>query len=296
MRKFELTIPVEGASLLRYPEGNLYQGFGENVELYLKAVNMRGHNGVDIALPCGTPILCPCDGVVVSVNNNPAGYGKSIEIFHGEFDEEVNEFGQTLYKKYYSTIYAHCQEIFVIEGQEVKQRQVIATLGNTGFVISGNTPYWGDAPAGKGCHLHFGVRGYVKGNFSGRIYTFHGEIYTITGFDNGVGGYIDPMLFFKPEELMKGAPAPKEFSHQFARDIVFSETSDEVKALQNALKIDGAFPKEVKDTGYYGKITQQAVKDFQKKYKVAPSWELWLVNGRRVGAKTRKKLNELFNK
>lgn len=42
-------------------------------------------------------------------------------------------------------------------GQRVVQGQLLGYEGNTGFVISGGTQYWGDAPAGKGTHLHFGL-------------------------------------------------------------------------------------------------------------------------------------------
>ena len=42
-------------------------------------------------------------------------------------------------------------------GQRVKQGDFIGYGGYTGFVVSGTTEYWGNAPAGKGTHLHFGV-------------------------------------------------------------------------------------------------------------------------------------------
>ena len=67
-----------------------------------------------------------------------------------------------------------------------------------------------------------------------------------------------------------------------------------VAALQKALKLDGVFPDSTPETGYYGLITQKAVKEFQKKYAVAGWWELLTVNGKRVGPKTRAKLNLLY--
>lgn len=96
-------------------------------------------------------------------------------------------------------------------------------------------------------------------------------------------------------EEVHNLPKPVEFKHNFERDIVRSEKNDEVKALQIALKIDGCFPKTQAETGYYGAITQIAVKKFQQKYKVASWWELMTVNGSRVGKKTRYFLNKLFN-
>ena len=97
-------------------------------------------------------------------------------------------------------------------------------------------------------------------------------------------------------EEVHNLPKPAEFKHNFYRDIVRFEKSDEVKALQIALKIDGCFPKTQSETGYYGEITRVSVKKFQQKYKVANWLELKFVNGTRVGSKTRNKLNSLFNK
>lgn len=43
----------------------------------------------------------------------------------------------------YVITYAHCNEIFVKEGEKIKQGQVIASVGNTGMVT--------------GPHLHYGI-------------------------------------------------------------------------------------------------------------------------------------------
>lgn len=85
-----------------------------------------------------------------------------------------------------------------------------------------------------------------------------------------------------------------DFQHQFNKNINFGETSGEVQALQDALKIDGQFPISVPSSGFYGDITRKAVLVFQTKYKVAPQTELSALNGKTVGPATRKKLNELF--
>ena len=42
-------------------------------------------------------------------------------------------------------------------GDIIKVGQAIGLEGNTGFVVSGKTAYWGDAPNQIGTHLHFGV-------------------------------------------------------------------------------------------------------------------------------------------
>ncbi len=104
------------------------------------------------------------------------------------------------------------------------------------------------------------------------------------------------------QDQIKQLPPANQFVHYFARDIAMGEKSDEVKALQTALMINGEFSKDLyaqllikNELGFYGSITQKAVANFQKKYAVASFLELLAVNGRRVGVKTRTKLNQLFN-
>jgi len=105
------------------------------------------------------------------------------------------------------------------------------------------------------------------------------------------------------QDQIKQLPPASQFKHDFARDIAIGEKNDEVTALQTALMIDGEFSKDLyaqllgkNELGFYGTLTQKAVADFQKKYAVASFLELLAVNGRRVGLKTRLKLNQLFAK
>lgn len=83
--------------------------------------------------------------------------------------------------------------------------------------------------------------------------------------------------------------------YRFDKDLQYGNRNDDVVKLQNVLKIDGCFSKDVLSTGYFGNITREAVKKFQKKYNVCSFWE-WLIANGRVGSKTRAKLNELFGK
>ena len=95
--------------------------------------------------------------------------------------------------------------------------------------------------------------------------------------------------------LVFKVPEPvQSFYHKFIVDIKFGTESDEVTALQRALQIDGTFPKGIKPTRYFGDITRRAVLDFQIKYQIAPLSELYGLNGKSVGPKTRAKLNVLF--
>lgn len=118
--------------------------------------------------------------------------------------------------------------------------------------------------------------------------------------ENGVPGLIEGWTYIDlPNDWIKEVkelPKAQDFSYNFLKDIVKGETSVNVKNLQIALKILGFFPASIKETGYYGPITQKAVKEFQLAYKVASIAEINHVNGLRVGPKTRIGLNKLFNK
>ena len=74
------------------------------------------HEGLDFPAPKGTPIYAASGGVV-SEARYMTGYGKLVEINHGNG---------------YESIYAHGQEILVEPGDIVKKGQVIALAGNTG--------------------------------------------------------------------------------------------------------------------------------------------------------------------
>lgn len=100
------------------------QYFGE------KYTDPCGHTGIDYACPTGTEILASADGTVTFVGNLDTGYGKYIRIQHP--DGNV-------------TLYAHLSKVFVREGQNVKQGQVIGLSGSTGN--------------STGPHLHFEMRG-----------------------------------------------------------------------------------------------------------------------------------------
>ena len=88
---------------------------------------IKTHGGTDIAAPLGTPILAAADGVVVTATWHNS-YGYYVKIKHDDT---------------YSTLYAHCSALHVSVGQTVKQGQVIADCGSTGY--------------STGPHLHYEV-------------------------------------------------------------------------------------------------------------------------------------------
>jgi murein DD-endopeptidase MepM/ murein hydrolase activator NlpD len=86
------------------------------------------HEGIDIAVPEGTPIRAAKGGTVIMASYN-GGYGNYTCIDHGGG---------------LSTCYAHQSAFAASSGQSVDQGQIIGYSGNTG--------------SSTGPHLHFEVR------------------------------------------------------------------------------------------------------------------------------------------
>lgn len=97
------------------------------------------HNGIDIAVPIGTPIKAVADGTVYYAGaNDPRGYGQYVIITHN-----ING-------KIVTSEYGHLSSWNVQPGQQIKQGQIIAKSGNTGH--------------SHGPHLHLTIReGVYKG-------------------------------------------------------------------------------------------------------------------------------------
>ena len=87
------------------------------------------HHGVDVALPVGTELRAPADGVIVHRGSGASG-GNTLIVKHAD---DV------------FTVYYHLQKTsHLLEGTRVQQGEVIAHSGNTG--------------ASTGPHLHWEVR------------------------------------------------------------------------------------------------------------------------------------------
>lgn len=111
-------------SLIKPVSGTKTSGFGtrESSEIVTSY-----HTGVDIANVKGTIIKSAIDGKVTQVSEE-GDYGKHLRI---SVDNLV-------------TLYAHCDKIYVKEGDEIRQGQDIAEVGSTGN--------------STGNHLHFEIR------------------------------------------------------------------------------------------------------------------------------------------
>ena len=79
---------------------------------------VRAHKGMDIDATAGTKILAVADGIVSWVGVDPNGWGNYVKIYHDDT---------------YSTLYAHCSSITVLNNQPVKAGDVIGYVGQTGL-------------------------------------------------------------------------------------------------------------------------------------------------------------------
>ncbi len=103
----------------------------------VKSQGLHGHNAVDLATSCGTPIMASASGNVIIARSGGwnAGYGSYVVIKHPNKTQ---------------TLYAHLSKLIIRAGMWVKQGRVIGYVGHTGYTI----------PRGvRGCHLHFEIRG-----------------------------------------------------------------------------------------------------------------------------------------
>ncbi|SMF14139.1 Murein DD-endopeptidase MepM and murein hydrolase activator NlpD, contain LysM domain [Tistlia consotensis] len=79
----------------------------------------RHNDGINIAVPAGTPVEAAENGVVAYTGNELRGFGNLVLIKHAEG---------------WITAYAHNQEILVHKGERVARGQLIARVGSTGNV------------------------------------------------------------------------------------------------------------------------------------------------------------------
>lgn len=77
------------------------------------------NDGINIAAPRGTPIAAAENGVVIYSGNELRGFGNLLLVRHADG---------------FVTAYAHCDEILVRRGDQVRRGQTIARVGSTGNV------------------------------------------------------------------------------------------------------------------------------------------------------------------
>jgi murein DD-endopeptidase MepM/ murein hydrolase activator NlpD len=99
----------------RWPvRGKVIAGYGAKT-------NGKSNDGINLAVPEGTPVKAAEDGVVAYSGNELKGYGNLVLIRHSNG---------------YVTAYAHASELLVKRGDTIKRGQVIAKSGQSGEVGS----------------------------------------------------------------------------------------------------------------------------------------------------------------
>jgi murein DD-endopeptidase MepM/ murein hydrolase activator NlpD len=94
---------------------------GRVITSYGAKTNGKQNDGINVAVPEGTPVKAAEDGVVAYSGNELKGYGNLILIRHSNG---------------YVTAYAHASELLVKRGETIKRGQVIAKSGQSGEVGS----------------------------------------------------------------------------------------------------------------------------------------------------------------
>lgn len=119
-----------------------------------RSQGLHGYNGVDLANECGTPIYAAADGEVSSlkVTNSRARAGGAVYDGYGNHIKVTHPNGVV-------TLYAHLKDIYVFDGQNVRQGSMIATMGGGFEMVNGRLVRMQGAGRSTGCHLHFEVRG-----------------------------------------------------------------------------------------------------------------------------------------
>ena len=132
------SVPGTAPGILNWPVADphkITQFFGNTdfAQSHPTVYSGQGHDGLDIGVPIGTPIMAALDGVVKGTGNTDltcpnASFGKWV------FIEHANGL---------STMYAHLSVIEATAGEQVTAGEVIGLSGMTGYAT--------------GPHVHFGV-------------------------------------------------------------------------------------------------------------------------------------------
>jgi murein DD-endopeptidase MepM/ murein hydrolase activator NlpD len=94
---------------------------GKVITSYGAKTNGKANDGINLAVPEGTPVKAAEDGVVAYSGNELKGYGNLVLIRHSNG---------------YVTAYAHASELLVKRGDTIKRGQIIAKSGQSGEVGS----------------------------------------------------------------------------------------------------------------------------------------------------------------
>ena len=106
------------AAPTRLHGGFLWPVNGEVVKRFGPGATGERNDGIKIAVPVSTPIHAVADGVVAYSGEGIAALGGLVIVRHGDG---------------WTSVYGHASRLLVRRGQAVKQGQIIALSGDTGF-------------------------------------------------------------------------------------------------------------------------------------------------------------------
>jgi murein DD-endopeptidase MepM/ murein hydrolase activator NlpD len=132
------------------------QWFGGNEATYSQ-FGMKGHNGIDLAVPTNTPVFAPIAGIIKIKDCLGEGYGLHVRIYNTTSCCEI--------------VLGHLSGVLVKDGDFVSCFQKIALSGNSGF--------------STGPHLHMGLR-FLIPDMTEDI-----RNWKIKDYKNGYFGYVD---------------------------------------------------------------------------------------------------------
>ena len=129
----QILTPKRG--VLRWPldKYRITQTFGQSDFAKSGAYNGKGHNGIDLGAPLGTPVKAALSGVVWATGNT--------DLYRGCYS--AGKWIMIKHPNGISTLYGHLSQISVVAGQSVTTGQVIGNVGATGYAT--------------GPHLHLSV-------------------------------------------------------------------------------------------------------------------------------------------
>ena len=249
---------------LDYPATcGLTQSFGANYNPSYSQDGLKGHTGTDVNCGYGTDILSPYDGYVYKILAPNANYDYTAVFILVDDGIQCFEFSC-----------GHMSEISVREGDTVVKGQSLGKEGNYGKTYSWDTEitaemkrngdhrathrHYQQRPVEKLSSIAIGANQYLT-KLDGGLF-IKGFYYRIWDYNNGYHGCRDITLPI------------------FTENLYFGVKGYEVYCLQRKIGVDA--------TGYFGNKTLKAVKDYQQKNGISPTFGF-------VGSKTRALLNTM---